>query len=72
MLKMWSKNKGSINLYKIDSIYRNELMDDILNLLKLVRNSRLLLEDKISGQEKIKNALVNIKKWFIILQCKFV
>ena len=72
MFKMWSKNKGSINLYKIDSIYRNELMDDILNLLKLVRNSRILLEDKISGQEKIKNALVNIKKWFIILQCKFV
>ena len=62
MFKMWSKNKGSINLYKIDSIYRNELMDDILNLLKLVRNSRILLEDKISGQEKIKNALVNIKK----------
>ena len=49
----------SINTYKqIDSIYRNELMDDILNLLKLVKNSRLLLEDKFKNNEnKLQNAL---------------
>ena len=28
-------------------------MDDILNLLKLVKNSRLLLEDKLKTNENI-------------------
>lgn len=33
-------------------------MDDILNLLKLVKNSRLLLEDKFKNNEnKLQNAL---------------
>ena len=32
-------------------------MDDILNLLKLVKNSRLLLEDKFkTGENKMVNA----------------
>ena len=34
-------------------------MDDILNLLKLIRNSRLLLEEKLQ------------KKWYLYF-CKFV
>ena len=33
-------------------------MDDILNLLKLVKNSRLLLEDKFKNSEfKMQNAM---------------
>ncbi len=39
-------------LIKIDSIYRNELMDDILNLLKLVRNSRIILEENFKKTNK--------------------
>lgn len=55
---MWCRIQGFIFFIQIDSIYRNELMDDILNLLKLVKNSRLLLEDKLKNNEnKIVNAL---------------
>ena len=32
---------------QIDSIYRNELLDDILKLLKTVRAAKTLLEEKI-------------------------
>jgi len=38
-------------------------MDDILNLLKLVKNSRLLLEDKFKNNEnKMQNAVNVLKK----------
>ena len=47
-------------LIKIDSIYRNELMDDILNLLKLVRNSRIILEENFKKTNK-KDCV--IKNW---------
>lgn len=48
---MWLRIKSNLIFIQIDSIYRNELMDDILNLLKLVKNSRLLLEDKFKNNE---------------------
>ena len=28
------------NLFKIDSVYRNELMDDIINMLRLMKQSK--------------------------------
>ena len=38
-------------------------MDDIFNLLKLVKNSRLLLEDKFKNNEnKMQNAVNVLKK----------
>jgi len=37
-------------------------MDDILNLLKLVRNSRQLLEDKLAGGLNKKEAVIAVKK----------
>lgn len=60
---MWLRIKSNFTFIKIDSIYRNELMDDILNLLKLVKNSRLLLEDKLKNNEnKMQKALKLMQK----------
>ena len=60
---MWLRIKSNFIFIQIDSIYRNELMDDILNLLKLVKNSRLLLEDKLKNNEnKMQKALKLLQK----------
>lgn len=35
---MWCKRESNFYKKQIDSVYRNELMDDIMTLLKLVKN----------------------------------
>jgi hypothetical protein len=39
---------GEIWVFEIESAYRNELLDDIMNLLKMIKNSKSLLLDKFN------------------------